>query len=342
MIGLSPSETPLSPSAPVRRFPLAPHQLVDELTPVRDLFVLAPLGVPQVEVAAWRLEIAGLIDRPRVFSFDDLRRLPKRELQAFHQCAGDPRKWDLPTRRIANVVWGGVDLASLLGEAGVQRGATFLWSYGLDHGTYRGTPVESYVKDLPLHEVPVTEALLAYEVNGQPLPPEHGYPLRLVVPGFYGTNSVKWLYRLELADRRADGLFTTHLYNDPLPATAANPHGGSRPVWEVAPESVIVSPRPNACFSNELVEIWGRAWARSGIAAVEVSADGGETWHEAELSNETQHAWQKFRLAWWPGQRRGPVVLQSRATDRNGVVQPAAGARNAIYSVSVVLDGTPG
>lgn len=337
MTGLRPSETPLSPSSPVRHFPLAPHQLTDELTPVRDVFILAPLGVPQVDVAAWRLEIVGLVDRPRVFSFDDLRRYPKRELQAFHQCAGDPRKWTLPTRRIANVVWGGVDLAALLGECEVRHSASFLWSCGLDHGSYRGVPVESYVKDMPLREVPATEALLAYELNSEPLPPEHGYPLRLVVPGFYGTNSVKWLYRLELADRRAEGLFTTHLYNDPVPPTAAQPEGGTRPVWDIAPESLIVRPQPKACLSEEVIEIWGRAWARAGVAAVEISTDGGEIWHEAELNRGSQRSWQTFRFLWRPSPYRGPAVLQSRAIDRNGAVQPAAGARNEIYSVTVVL-----
>lgn len=339
MNGLRPSQTPLSPSTPVRRFPLAPHQLVNELTPIRDLFVLAPLGVPQVDVAAWRLEIAGLVNKPRLLTFEELRALPKREVRAFHQCAGDPRRWDLPTRRISNVIWGGVVLSEVLESVDVRADATFLWSYGLDHGSYRGIPVDAYLKDMLLPAVSATGALLAYEVNGQPLPPEHGYPVRLVVPGFYGTNSVKWLYRLELAIGRAEGLFNTHLYNDPIPPTESNPQGGTRPVWEIAPESVIVAPQPNAHLSNEVVEIWGWAWARSGVAAVEVSHDGGETWRFADVSEPMQRSWQKFRLEWRPGDRRGRVALRSRATDRNGCSQPEMGARNAIYSVPVELQG---
>src|SRR5262249_36022951 len=122
------------PNPPLRRFPTRPQQLVERITPREKIFVLAPLGAPEVDLNKWRLTIDGLVERPLVFDFDDIIRMPKRKVEAFHQCAGDPRAWDVPTRRITNVMWGGVDLAALLRVAGVKPQARFLWSYGLDSG----------------------------------------------------------------------------------------------------------------------------------------------------------------------------------------------------------------
>jgi sulfane dehydrogenase subunit SoxC len=102
----------------------------------------------------------------------------------------------------------GVDLRTLQGEAGVDKSAHYLWSYGLDYGVFDTTPNEAYVKDLPLQRIEDRDVLVAYELNGDPLPAEHGFPARLLVPGWYGTNSVKWLHRMTVADRRADSLFT--------------------------------------------------------------------------------------------------------------------------------------
>jgi DMSO/TMAO reductase YedYZ molybdopterin-dependent catalytic subunit len=156
---------------------------------------------------------------------------------------------------------------------------------------------------------------------------EHGFPLRLLIPGFYGTNCVKWLSRLHLADARADGPFTTLLYNDPDGA-------GTRPVWQVAPESVIVSPAPESCVGPRDVEIWGWAWADGGVAAVEVSVDGGRSWRAAELEPRSGWRWQKFHLSLDAG-GEGETVLMSRAIDRQGKMQPASDWRNSVYAVKV-------
>lgn len=325
------------PNPPLRRFPTKPHQLVERVTPQEKLFVLAPLGAPEVDLDGWRLTIDGLVDRPAVLSFSDLLEIPKRRIEAFHQCAGDPRQWDLPTRRITNVVWGGVDLADLLKRTGVKPEARFLWSYGLDSGTYFSTWVDAYLKDLPLHEVEDRGALLAYELNERPLAKEHGFPLRLVVPGYYGTNAVKWLQHLKLADERAKSLFTTTLYNDPTPPTDAEPQGGTKPVWGVAPESVIVSPPPRTRLSTDAIEIWGWAWSRDEVAEVKISTDGGTTWQSADLEPRTQASWQRFSFLWRPDHRAHETVLMSCATDRAGLTQPLSGARNAIHAVTTTI-----
>ena len=321
-----------------RQVPLAPHQLIQDITPQSDLFVLAHMGVPRIDIDDWTLTVGGLVNESMTFTYDRIRQLPKREIQAFHQCAGYPKNPQLPTRRIGNMVWGGADLKTLLELVDVLPAARFLWSFGHDYGEYDGLHADPYVKDLPLDRLLQSDVLLAYEINGEPLDALHGYPLRLLVPGFYGTNSVKWLSRLELADRRAEGPFTTLLYNDPVALSPEHPAGGTRPVWHVAPESVIVSPAPNVKIGRGPVEIWGRAWADGGVASVEVSMDGGRSWYAAELGKQTDRSWQTFSLAWHP-QGQGNAVLMSRATDKMGAIQPDAGWRNAVYAVPVTMTG---
>ncbi|HZT24294.1 MAG TPA: molybdopterin-dependent oxidoreductase [Pseudolabrys sp.] len=322
----SPARVRMDPPRTFRRVPLLPHQMRDEITPQRDLFVLAHVGVPRLDAQRWSLTVDGLVRERRQFTLGDIRRLPKIEVQSVHQCAGYPQDPTIATRRVGNVVWGGADLKTVLGGLGIAPQARFLWAYGADRGAYEGIPADPYLKDCPLSRVDAGGVLLAYEVNGEPLDAEHGFPLRLVVPGFYGTNCVKWLTRLHLAETRAGGPFTTTLYNDRIA-------GDLRPVWEIAPESVIVSPAPHARVGGE-IEIWGWAWADGGVAKVEVSTDGGAHWCEAQLGDRHGWSWQKFRFM-WTADRAGEVLLMSRATSKRGEVQPASGWRNCVYPVPV-------
>ncbi|HEX5320490.1 MAG TPA: molybdopterin-dependent oxidoreductase [Stellaceae bacterium] len=312
-----------------RRVPLAPHQRVDRITPTESCFVLAHMGVPRVAAEGWSFRVEGLVRNPLTVDLAALKAMPQTEIESFHQCAGAPKRADLPMRRVMNVVWGGVRLADILYRAGVLPEARFIWSYGLDHGTYDGHAVDNYAKDLPLARLD-DSVLIATELNGAPLPPEHGFPARLLVPGYYGTNSVKWLDRIVLAARRADGPFTTALYNDPTE------QGGTRPVWAVMPESAIVAPAPDARLGLGETEIWGWAWGALPIAAVEISTDGGESWTQAALEPRRQFAWQRFSLAWRP-ERLGPAVVMARARDEAGSVQPPAAARNAVHAVAVEI-----
>jgi DMSO/TMAO reductase YedYZ molybdopterin-dependent catalytic subunit len=320
----------MNPPRTYRRVPLQPHALRDAVTAQRDLFVLAHVGVPRVDARHWTLAIDGLVRAPCTFSLADIRRLPKIAVETVHQCAGYPQDPTIATRRVGNVVWGGADLNALLGMIGVLPQARFLWSYGADSGEYEGIRADPYLKDCPLARIADGAALLAYEVNGEPLDAEHGFPLRLIVAGFYGTNCVKWLTRLHLAAGRADGPFTTQLYNDRLA-------DGVRPVWEIAPESVIVAPAPDTRLPQRETDIWGWAWADGGVAKVDVSADGGATWRKAELTAQRDRAWQKFCVAWIPA-RRGATMLMSCATGRSGEVQPERGWRNCIHSVPVRVE----
>ena len=176
----------MAPHQTVRHVPLTPHELIEDITPQADLFVLAHLGVPRINIKNWTLTITGLVCNNATFTFDQIRQFRKREIQAFHQCAGFPKIPRLATRRVGNVVWGGVDLQALLESVGVLSAARFLWSFGLDYGEYDGIRSDPYVKDLPLDRLSHGDVLLAYEINGEPLDALHGYPLRLIYRDFTG------------------------------------------------------------------------------------------------------------------------------------------------------------
>jgi sulfane dehydrogenase subunit SoxC len=307
-----------------------PHRLVDRITAEADLFLIAHLGIARVDAASWRLSVGGLVERPCQITFDDLKQLPKRAVESFHQCAGDPRNHRDAKRLVGNVVWGGVDLAELLARAGIRPEARYLWAYGLDSGTYEGLGGSNFQKDMPLARLAEGGVLVAYEINGAPLPPERGFPVRLIIPGYYGTNDVKWLCRLELTEHRAKGPFTTTLYNDPDDEAP----GTTRPVWEAPPESAIVFPAPSAVLAMEPTTIWGWAWAARGVARVEVSTDDGASWAMAALEPRSQWSWQRFVFPWTPPGARD-FTIRARAIDDAGTGQRATGARNAIHSIVV-------
>lgn len=334
----APPRPPMHPASGVREMKLRPHELTDAITPAEQLFVLAHFGVPRVDPAEWSLTIDGLTERLSHFSLDALKAHPKRIVEAVHQCAGSPLHPAVPTRRAANLRWGGVDLATLLGKIGIDRRARYIWSYGLDGGSFFDRSCDWYVKDLPLERLAAGDVLLAYELNGAPLAAEHGFPLRLVVPGYYGTNSVKWLWRLRLAEARAEGLFTAILYDDAVDIekpTVAPPQ--RRPVWALAPEAIIVAPAPDTVVAlGKPVEIWGWAWSFGGITAVEVSVDGGVHYGPAVPEKRRGWSWQRFSSRWTPA-ATGEVTLSVRAFTDDGVGQPSAGARNAIHTVRIMI-----
>ena len=209
-----------------------------------------------------------------------------------------------------------------------------MWSTGADYGIFEGDVCDAFVKDLPLSRV-ADDVLIAFEMNGSPLPPENGYPARLVVPGYYGTNSVKWLTRLTVANSRATGPFTTRWYNDPVRDASGQPTGATVPVGPIAPESVIVSPAPDQTLKvEEDVAVWGWAWADGGVSAIDIGTDGNSNWTPAAIEPPAGRAWQRFSATWRPD-HAGNHELSSRARSGDGRRQPPSGARNAIHRVPV-------
>ena len=313
-----------------------PGDMTQRITAAEDLFAITHIAIADVEVDNWRLTFAGMVDKEQSLAFEDLQQYPKKTIESIHKCAGYPWAPELATRQIANVKWGGVDLRDLLDQFGVFEGATHLWAYGLEYGSYKGVEQDHYVKDIPRSRIDEGDVLIAYELNGEPLSTKHGAPARLVVPGFYGTNCVKWLCRLEFQNCRADGMFTRVLYNDR--DLVADPSGHTvKPIWEVEPESIIISPTADEQLTVRETEIWGWAWSNCAVRSVEVSVDGGQEWREATLEPRHQYGWQRFSLNWTPS-GSGSFEIICRATDEAGIRQPMEGSRNSVHSITVAVN----
>jgi DMSO/TMAO reductase YedYZ molybdopterin-dependent catalytic subunit len=305
------------------------EQLTTAVTPNDDIFVLAHFGIPRFDLAGWRLRIEGLVAKPLTLTLDDIKRFPKVATEAFIKCAGFPNDPTIATRSVSNAVWAGADLRDVLDAAGLDPAAQYLWASAPDHGKYARWSADRYRKDLPVARVRDGGVLLAYEVNGAPLPAMHGAPLRLMIPGFYGTNCVKWLCRLEASRERAPGTFTNELYNDPAPG------GGTVPVWQAAPEALIVAPADHGRIAAGRHEVQGWCWGEREIGYVDVSLDKGQTWRRAVTAPRRQMAWQKFSLAC--DLTPGAVTIMARATDVTGQTQPEREARNAIHAINVAV-----
>ena len=317
------------------------HELRSRITPNSDIFVLAHFGVPRIDQKDWRLHISGLVSRPCAMTLDDVRSFPRCEVEAFIKCAGFPADHRIATRNASNGVWAGARLADVMKSVGLSSHASHLWFTAPDHGRYLDWSAHQYTKVVTVEHVLRSDILLAYEVNGEALTPEHGFPLRVLVPGFYGTNSVKWLCRIEAADRRAPGVFTNELYNDPV-LDAEGHEVGRVPVWGAAPEALIVHPPMHAKLAAGNVRVSGWCWGEHPITRVDVSIDGGATWVPASVDQRHQMSWQAFELD-IPIQRIGARAIRARATDATGTTQPLAEGRNSVHEVriTVIAAGAP-
>jgi DMSO/TMAO reductase YedYZ molybdopterin-dependent catalytic subunit len=280
-----------------------------DLTPVGLHYLLIHYDIPEVDAASWRLQVGGLVERPLSLSLDDLRARPAREIAVTMECAGNGRAQLEPhvesqpwlLEAVGTALWRGVSVAALLDEAGVGEGATDAVFTGLDRGVEGGVE-QLYERSVSLEELRACEALLAYEVNGVPLPPQHGFPLRLVVPGWYGMTSVKWLSEISLADAPSDGYQMSQSYR----MRSVEDEVGE-PVGRIAPRSLMVPPGIPEFLSRSRVlpagpcELHGRAWSGEGeIVGVEVSTDGGASWVAAELGDAAlgPWAWRAWSFRW--------------------------------------------
>jgi len=324
-----------------------------EVTPVGMHYLLTHFDIPDVDVAAWRLEISGLIDAERSLSMDDIRSRPAVEVVVTMECAGNGRAHLEPhvvnqpwlLEAVGTARWRGTPLTPLLEECGIRDGVTDVVFTGLDRGI-QGGEEHDYARSLSLAEALRDEVILAYEINGAPLPPQHGAPLRLLVPGWYGMTSVKWLSRIELTDTPHDGYQMRRAYRM---RQHADEEGD--PLSRIAVRSLLVPPGiPEYLTRSRIVEagehvLRGRAWSgQAEVVGVEVSADGGSTWIEAELEPATlgRWAWRSWAAAWdaHPGEHE----LCCRARDAAGNEQPleprwnlGGYANNAVQRVAVTV-----
>lgn len=320
------ASSPVTMSAGPAKWQPEPHRLGPRRTAPQDVYLIGHFGVATVDPAGWSLRVDGLVDRELDLDLDALRALPSTTVTSLLECFGNPLDPDVPVRRAANVTWRGVPVAALLEAAGVRDAATSLWATGLDHGEFGGVACSEYRKDVPL-DVALARGLVAYELDGAPLGAERGFPARLVVPGYFGTNNVKWLRALTVSDRRPEHLFTTRLYLRAVPGTEE-----PQPVRDLDVNSLITMPA-DATTAGPDVEVAGWAWGAEPVVAVETAVDGAWTPAEVEPRRGEHVTWQRFRAVHRPGPGRHTLAV--RATDAHGRTQPLTGARNASHQVTV-------
>ena len=306
------------------------------ITPTSQHFILAALGIPQPDANEWSVTVEGSVAQPFTISLDDLRGLPARTLTVTIECAGDPVAPDKPVRRVSTARWRGVPLADMLERARPYPGSTHVWLDGADWGVYRpGTPtaerVSEYRKDLPLERVRMGDVLLAYEMNGEPLPPEHGYPLRVIVPGYYGTNSVKWIKNLVVANGRPSGLFSSVFYNTEERADGAIQR---RQVGEIQVNSLLTSHQSGDVISTGTHHLHGWTWGAHEVVRVQIRIGRDGDWFDAQVGKKIDHAWQPFETT-WTGSGTGRYSISVRATDSRGNVQPFDEHINQVASIEV-------
>jgi sulfite oxidase len=303
--------------------------LTDYLTP-NELFFVRSHWIPRMpDPKKWRLTIDGEVNRPLSLSLDDLKKLPKAEATCVLQCAGNGRGLQTPPLpgvqwlygAVGNARWTGVRVRDVLGRAGVKSSAAHVHLFGSDDPPGKVPPFHRSIE----WEKAMDDCLLAYEMNGQPLPQQHGAPLRLVVPGWAGDHWMKWLVRLSVSSKPQTGFFMDTAYRWPLkpgePGVAFKPEE-MKPLTEIAVKSNITT-APKKAKAGTPVTIRGFAFSGApDIAKVEISEDGGKTWRAATLDpRHSPHAWRLWSFNWTP-KRAGRVQLHARATDSRGAVQP--------------------
>jgi DMSO/TMAO reductase YedYZ molybdopterin-dependent catalytic subunit len=301
------------------------------ITPVGLHYLLIHYDIPAIDAAAWRLQVDGSVDQALALSLADLRSMPATTRVLTMECAGngraqlDPRPASQPwlVEAVGTGEWTGVELSEVLAAAGVQPAAAEVLFTGADRGVEGGVE-QAYQRSIGVGDAGASGALLAYDLNGAPLPPQHGFPLRLIVPGWYGMTNVKWLTTITAIDAPFAGYQQTTAYR-----LRQHEHEDGRPVTHMVPRALMAPPGIPDFFTRARTvtagpcTLTGRAWSGAApIAAVDVSTDGGTTWTPATLNDEPagtgawigwQHNWQAT-----PGEHE----LCCRATDATGATQP--------------------
>jgi sulfane dehydrogenase subunit SoxC len=276
-------------------------------------------GVPKIDPAQHRLVLHGMVDRPIAFTMDELMRFPSVSRIHFLECSGNTQNWkalkpEFTVQQTHGLVmcceWTGVLLSTLLDEAGVRAQARWVLAEGAD--------AAAMARSVPLAKA-MDDAMIVYAQNGERLRPEQGYPVRLLLPGFEGNMNVKWLRRIKVGDQPWHTRDETSKYTDLMPDGKARQF-----TFMMEAKSVITRPSGGQQLAGGpgYYEISGLAWSGHGkITRVEVSTDAGQTWRDAQLQEPVlSKALTRFRAPWqWDG---GPAMLQSRATDETGYLQP--------------------
>jgi DMSO/TMAO reductase YedYZ molybdopterin-dependent catalytic subunit len=301
------------------------------ITPTGLHYLLIHYDIPDVNADKWRLKLGGLVAKPVELSLEEIKKRPRRTIPVTMECAGNGRALFAPRRisqpwlldAIGNSEWTGTALKTILQDTGLRADAVEIVFTGVDRGV-EGDQIQFYQRSLTVDEAMRDDVLLVYEMNGEPLPLQHGYPLRLLMPGWYGMASVKWLERIEAVREKFAGYQMARAYR--YSETADGP---GEAVTLIRARALMIPPGiPDFMTRNRLVDagpvtLSGKAWAgRVGVSRVDVSVDGGSSWSGAELGvSGSPYAWRTWSFTW--NAKPGEHVLCVRATDSEGNMQPA-------------------
>lgn len=308
-------------------------ELDGQITPTERFYVRSHFPVPAVDLKSWRLTVGGTVAKSLRLGLADLQKMGTRKIEATMECAGNSRiflkpkvkgvQWELGA--VGNAKWTGVPLKVLLERAGLSPGTCEIILEGADTGSPSDTPKPageiSYARSLPVAKA-LDDVILAWAMNDEPLPLSHGFPLRAVVPGWYGMAAVKWLRKISATEERFDGFYQTVDYaywskgkNGPVLV----------PLSRMQVKAEISQPAEGETLAaNKKYTVRGAAWTGAkAITKVEVSANGGRSWQAAELTGEaTSNAWRLWKFPWTTPRRAAFVTLIARATDSDGETQP--------------------
>jgi DMSO/TMAO reductase YedYZ molybdopterin-dependent catalytic subunit len=298
-------------------------RITDWLTPTKQVYHVSHYGEQKVDAGKWKLDVGGLVEKPITLTLDEIKKRPRAEVTATLECGGNGSS---PSFRgaIANVKWAGTPLAPILKEAGVRPEVIEFAFWGRDKGREKirgGEYEQNFARCLSVPMATRDDVILCYEMNGQPLTSGHGFPLRLVVPGWYGIAWVKWLERIEARDRALKTRFMAKDY-----VTLRGEEVNGRMVWTetlVGPIDVKSVVARVAKRKDGGLRVTGAAWGESTIKAVELSIDGGP-WTPVKIEGRTEPFTWRFWSFDWRDAKAGEHTLVSRAIDARGRVQPAA------------------
>ncbi len=298
------------------------------ITPIDRFFVRCHTYTPKVNESEWSLKIDGVVERPMTLTMADLKKLPRVELVGVLECAGNGRSFYQPRvagtqwafGSVGNGRWTGVRLRDVLQKAGIKSSATEILFDGADVPLGK---MPDFQRTITVAKALHPDTLLAYEMNGQTLPVQHGFPLRVIAPGWASDSWVKWLQHIEVLDHEFDGFWMKSAYRHPnhpvAPGTAVDA-SEMVPVTDLNVKSVIAVPAGWA--KPGPVRVQGVAWSNtSPVSKVDLSTDGGQSWKPAKLTGQqTKYGWRIWHYDWKPAE--GKYTLMSRATNVAGQTQP--------------------
>jgi len=285
-------------------------------TPNADFFVRDHFAVPKISDETWALDVTGLVSKPVRLSYPDLLLMPSVRQAVTLECAGNP-----PGGTLAGTsVWSGVPLAALLKQANVREGAGTVVLHGADSGDGEGLPPGAhFARAIPIEKAMAPSTLLAYEMNGDPLPAAHGFPVRALVSGWYGMDSVKWLTRIEVLNQPFAGYFQQERY------VSVRGNGERQPITRMLVSSKMVRPSDGEEIRSDTYRVEGFAWAgERKVAKVQVRVNGSGDWQPATLrASPVAMVWTPWNYDWHIA-GTGQYTLDVRATDEDGNIQPDA------------------